>query len=358
MRINRTIVVTLSLLAVAASGCKPKVGKKCSAGESYCTKDGALFCGDDNKLQATACHGPKGCVQHGKSADCDVSLAVASESCEDNENLACAIDRKAVLECKDHVWTVDATCKGAKGCEAKGNELFCDHTYAEKDDPCRHEGQYACSSDKAFILKCDGTAMRPINSCRGPKGCTFEEHAERKMTEFSCDDSLAAEGDPCDSNDVHACAMDKKSTFVCKDKKFVAHKGCPGPRGCTVDAAAQKLSCDTGSGVFSAAGGVAKVSSATIAGQGADKGKGKGNAASAKPSASAVTAASASAKAPASASASASAKPAASASASAAASASAKPPASASAKPGATAPVVSAKAGVPAKPAASVTKKK
>lgn len=338
MRIPTLIVASLGALAVLSAGCKPKLGKKCSAGEGYCTNEGALFCGEDGKLAATACHGPKGCTQHGRAMDCDSSLSVAGEGCEDNENLACALDKKAVLECTNHVWAASATCKGAKGCTAKGDELFCDHTYADNADACRHEGQYACTADKAAILKCDGTAMHPITTCRGPKGCTFEEHPERQLTEFSCDDSMAAEGDPCDSDDVHACGMDKKSILVCKDKKFASLKACPGPRGCVVDAIAHKLSCDTGSGVFSAAGGTAKLSSAA-GGQGVAKGK-TAAPASAKPATSSPAVASASSSKPvASAAPSASVKPSTSATASALPSAktaaSATP--AASTKPGAAA---------------------
>ena len=167
----------------------------------------------------------------------------------------------------------------------KGNEIFCDHTTGDKDDVCSRDGQIACASDKAAILKCGGNAMHVVDSCRGPKACTFEEHPEKEEIDFSCDDSVAQEGDTCASEGLYACSVDKKAIHICKGSQFVSFKACPGPAGCTFDAAQEKLSCDTGSGVFSGAGGTAKVASAS-AGSAKGSGAAAKTAASAKPSAS------------------------------------------------------------------------
>lgn len=339
MRIDRFIVASFVCAIVLATGCKPKVGAKCTKGTSFCTKEGgALFCGEDGKLAAMGCGGPKACVQQGKVAACDTSLSVAGDGCEDNDNIACSTDKKSELDCKAHTWVVGATCKGAKGCETKGDELFCDHTIADKDDPCHRDGQIACTTDKSLILRCTNNVMTAIDSCRGPKSCTFEEQPAAQRIEFNCDDSVAQEGDPCETENNHACAVDHKAIHVCKDKKFVSLKACPGAKGCTFDPATDKLSCDTGSGLFVGAGGAAKISSA-----GGAAGGTKG----------AKTAGAASGSAKAAASAAASAKPAASAAVAASASAkpggSAAPVASASGKPaGSAKPVASTKAATPA----------
>lgn len=321
MHFGRWMVVSLGLgMALVAGGCKPKAGKPCTAGQSFCTADGALFCGDDGKLTTMSCLGPKGCVQHGSTAACDTSLANAGEGCEDNDNAACATDKKSELTCTSHAWTSDAACKGPKGCTVKGNEIFCDHTIGDKGDVCSRDGQIACTTDKTAILKCQNQVMTVVDSCRGAKGCTDEEHPEKQLIEFSCDDSVAQEGDTCASEGNYACAMDRKGMHICQGGKFVSFKACTGPQGCTIDAAAEKLSCDTGSGVFSGAGGVAKVaSSSTPKGSGAAAAKA---AASAKPAASATATASA--------------KPA----ASAAGTSSAKPALSSSAKPAASVKIV------------------
>lgn len=317
MRIDKWIVLFACSFLVLSTSCKPKVGGKCTIGQSYCTKEGALFCGEDGKLVATSCQGPLGCVQHGKAASCDQSLAVVGEPCEDQDNVACSVDKRSELDCKAKQWVLGATCKGAKGCELKSDELFCDHTLADKDDPCHRDGQIACSNDKAFILRCEGNVFKAIDSCRGPKSCTFEEHPAQQRIEFNCDDSVAEAGDPCEAENNHACAGDHKAIHVCHSKQFVQLKACTGPKGCTFDPNTDKLSCDQGSGgIFVGSGGAAKISSAGGA-AGGTKGKGApANSSSAKTTASAAPSAAASVK------------PATSAVASAAASSSAKPTAS------------------------------
>ena len=336
MRVKNWIVASLFVgsFVVLLGGCKPKLGAKCTAGQSFCTPDGVLFCGDENKLVSGGCHGPLGCVQHGKSASCDQSIPEVGEGCEDIDNVACTVDKKGELDCKNHKWVLGATCKGTKGCELKGDELFCDHTIADKDDPCHKDGQIACTTDKQFILRCQDHVMTAIDSCRGPKSCTFEEQPARQIIEFSCDDAVAQEGDPCASDNNHACSVDGKTMHICRNSKFVSFKPCGGAKGCRPDASGDKLLCDTGSGFFSGSGGGGKLSNSNAAAGGTK----------AKP-AGATTA-------------SASAKPAASASATVAASASAKPApsasaavaaASASAKPGtaaAASAVASAKPGI------------
>ena len=323
MRVKNWILASLvfGVFVVLLGGCKPKLGAKCTPGSSFCTPDGILFCGDENKLVSGGCHGPNGCVQHGKTASCDQSISQVGEGCLDNENVACTVDTKGELDCKNHKWVLGATCKGAKGCELKGDELFCDHTIADKDDPCHRDGQIACTTDKTLIMRCQNNIMTAIDTCRGPKSCTFEEQPARQIIEFNCDDSIAAEGDPCASENNHACSVDGKGMHICKGGKFVAFKACAGAKGCRPDANSDKLLCDTGSGFFSGAGGGGKLSNASGA-AGGTKAKTAGAAsASAKPAASASASATVAA--------SASAKPAASASAAVAGSASAKPGASA-----------------------------
>ena len=169
MRVGNWIVLSLVVgLVLVATGCKPKVGGKCKAGAVVCTKEGALFCGDDGKYVATGCHGPAGCTAAGTASACDASLALAGEGCEVEGNIACAVDKKAQLDCKNHTWVVGATCKGAKGCEFKDEELFCDHAIADKDDPCHRDGQIACTNDRALIMKCQDHVFTPIDACRGP----------------------------------------------------------------------------------------------------------------------------------------------------------------------------------------------
>ena len=288
MRFANWMIASVCIgLVFVATGCKPKVGGKCKSGAVVCTKDGALFCADDNKYATLGCHGPLGCLAAGTDSTCDASLALAGDGCETEGNIACSVDKKAQLDCKNHKWVLGATCKGAKGCELRDEELFCDHTIADKDDPCHRDGQIACMTDKTLILKCQDNVMRPVDSCRGPASCTFEEHPEKDLIEFNCDDSVAKEGDPCNANGFHACDVDKKAIHICQNSKFTQLKACAGPKGCVVDATSHKLSCDQGTGgFFSGAGNTAKVSQAAGGEKGTTKAKtGADAAAAAKPDA-------------------------------------------------------------------------
>ena len=66
MRVGNWIVLSLVVgLVLVSTGCKPKVGAEVQGGAVVCTKEGALFCGDDNKYVAAGCHGPAGCTAAG-----------------------------------------------------------------------------------------------------------------------------------------------------------------------------------------------------------------------------------------------------------------------------------------------------
>jgi hypothetical protein len=179
---------------------------------------------------------------------CDNSLATLSDGCAEKGDVACAVDKKAALECQDNKFVVGETCKGARGCEVKdGDKIRCDNDVSDADDPCHFVNDYACTPDKGMLLKCLDHKMTKLNSCRGHKGCRVFEIPEEKKIEFVCDDSVAMENDPCDEDNEHACSMDKKAIYVCKSNKFVSLKACPGPQGCSFDDKAEKFSCDTSS---------------------------------------------------------------------------------------------------------------
>ena len=75
----------------------------------------------------------------------------------------------------------------------------------------------------------------------------FELPQEKKV-QFDCDDSIANDGDACDTANEQACTADKKSMLVCKGNKFGSPTPCPGPAGCTHDEKADTYACDTGLG--------------------------------------------------------------------------------------------------------------
>jgi hypothetical protein len=233
--------------------CNPKPGDKCSPGQAACLDPTTgLFC-NGGKMTTMTCKGSQGCVKQGSSVLCDNSVASEKDGCNEKGDVACALDKKAALECKDSAFALAETCKGVGGCQIKQDKITCDNDIADPGDPCHFLNDYACTSDKQLVLRCDANKMTPLNSCRGPRSCRVIELPQEKKIEFFCDDSVAQENDPCDTNGEEACTMDKKGMLVCRDHKFVSPKPCP--NGCLYDEKGDKYTCEQG-GATASAGGV------------------------------------------------------------------------------------------------------
>jgi hypothetical protein len=245
----------LVLLWIAASfatltaSCKPKQGGKCTAGQISCAdaKNG-LFCGSDGTFQIMTCDGVDGCKQSGAAVTCDNSIAAVNDGCNTPGDAACAVDRKSALICTGGIFAVGETCKGPGGCTINGDTITCDNDISDPGDPCRTPGDYACTSDKAMVLRCDDHKMTSLNTCRGPKACGIVPVPAQNKVEFVCDDSIAMEGDSCDTNGEEACSVDKKSMYVCTANKFTSPKLCNGPTGCTYEEKFDRYGCDQGGG--------------------------------------------------------------------------------------------------------------
>ena len=240
------VVLAAGVWSSVVVGCKPaKAGDKCVAGQALCVGgNAALTCGSDGKFRSMSCSGPQGCQTTGGTIACDDTIAQEKDGCDEDGEVACSTDKKAALECHGGVFTVGETCKGPHGCEVNGDKIRCDNDIADPNDPCHFIGDYGCSSDKVFVLKCVDHKMQKLNSCRGTKGCKVVELPQNKL-EFVCDDSVAQLDDPCDEDGEHACTMDKKALLVCKAQKFAQHKPCGGAKGCSFDEKGEKFECDT-----------------------------------------------------------------------------------------------------------------
>jgi hypothetical protein len=234
-------------LGFSMLGCKPKPGDKCQGSTGACADQAsALVCVND-VLTSVPCRGAKGCASTASTIDCDNSLSNVGDVCLAPGDISCAVDHKSALECDNGKFKVAGTCKGADGCQIKpGNRIACDSNVAESGDPCHTNGDYACAMDKKFVLKCGDHKFAEIATCRGPKACRVYELKEENRVEFTCDDTMAQENDPCDAAGEYACSMDKKSIYTCKDNKYVAFKPCAG--GCSYDEKDHSLSCLQGGG--------------------------------------------------------------------------------------------------------------
>jgi hypothetical protein len=269
------LILLLAAIVAVPLGCKPKAGDKCSGNKATCASTSAgLFC-FAGKLQEMSCQGPLGCFTKGSRVECDNSVASVKDGCNEENDGACALDHKALLQCKNGAFVLSETCKGARGCEiVNGDRVTCDNDIADEGDPCRVNGDYACTSDKSMVLKCVNQQMTDLNSCRGPKACRVFEIPEQHKVEFVCDESVSQLNDPCDTDNEESCSTDRKSLFSCHSNKYVLAKSCPGPNGCNFDERSRRHSCDTSGSAGGAA--AAGSGSAATAGSAAPTRKKKG----------------------------------------------------------------------------------
>jgi hypothetical protein len=212
-----------TVLLFAAAGCKPKPGGRCSIGAKACL-DGhtSLIC-VDSKYTEAPCAGPDGCLQTGRQVDCDDTIASKGDSCDEPEDLACSADKKSELRCRSNHFVVASSCRGPTGCFFTGNKLHCDTDLADLSDPCEDKDDLACSLDKKALYKCDGAKYDTESTCRGPKGCVIEG------TSVKCDHHVAEVGDACHTESAYACTSDRKTLLICRQNKFKKDKGCNKP---------------------------------------------------------------------------------------------------------------------------------
>jgi hypothetical protein len=233
----------LAFALTFALACKPKLGGQCTAtagasGTVCVDKATALFCADGVYTQVS-CRGEKAC----SAGECDESIAAEQDPCSIPDAIACSVDHKEALRCVNRRFVLDETCKGPTGCKvASPAKISCDNNVADVNDPCQLEGDYACTTDRSLALRCERHTMRPLNTCRGPKQCVILPRPNTDRVDFSCDDSIAEEGDACDTNGEEACTMDRKGMFVCRGNKFGSLKPCAG--GCLYEEKTDRYTCN------------------------------------------------------------------------------------------------------------------
>lgn len=219
----------VAVVAVAASliGCKPKAGAKCKTdGREVCAdKTTALVC-KSGAWTPMACRGTKGCDSSGGDTDCDQSVAQADDLCVDDEKAVCTPDNKAALECKGGKWTLKDRCLGPKGCTTDAQFVHCDNSLANIGDPCGQADDHACALDQKSMLVCKADKWELQSHCRGAKACRMDGD------DVTCDESVAAVGDPCGTEGGAACSADMKAVLECKGGKMALDENCK--KGCDV----------------------------------------------------------------------------------------------------------------------------
>ncbi len=118
-------VLLAALLVVAFVGCKKKAGASCSTDrEAECTSSITAMTCISGTWRELSCRGPKGCGTQASLVDCDQTLAMAGDSCETEDNFACAVDQKSTLRCEKTRWVMAHACP--KSCAVKDRVVDCD----------------------------------------------------------------------------------------------------------------------------------------------------------------------------------------------------------------------------------------
>lgn len=171
-------LITCAFVLALAGGCSKKVPDT----GSKCTKEGDVVCKDKKSAvicaggtwQALPCRGGTGCMSMGPSANdsCNNTKYEVGEPCV-TDKPECKLDGKGVIECKDNKWVLVQKCAGMNGCVANAQGWKCDMSTGDEGDPCMPESKdtYACTTDKATMLRCDGAKMVAHAKCPGRHGC-------------------------------------------------------------------------------------------------------------------------------------------------------------------------------------------
>lgn len=231
-----TLVLGLGLIALLPACSKAKEGEECKQeGRHVCTgKDSSLVC-VDSKWVALPCRGAAGCSGSGEAVECANNGYLAGEPCsiaEDDHE--CSVDKKAQLKCDGKKWKLVDKCLGPKGCTTTASEVHCDVSLTELGAECSSDDAHSCSVDGKSLHQCKSGHIVFDSPCRGEGGCKPNGGPMR------CDNTIAAPGDSCESDEAAACSPDMKQLLFCKGKKMVVGEKCK--KACVVQG--ETVSCN------------------------------------------------------------------------------------------------------------------
>ena len=230
MRARHVLAVALALLMLIAilPACGKSVGSSCKAGESACLNPKSALSCVGGKFIEVACKGPLGCTRYQEHANCDVSIAAEGDNCLglNDEEYACSTDKKRALICRNGKMERHLECRGKSGCALLGQQVSCDTSVAEKNDPCKVQGASACTASQKELLVCKDGKFVHYRHCRGQAGCYTRDEAP------ACDETMSLEGDECGLPGFVVCSVDAQSELICQNGVFMKARTCR--NGCTV----------------------------------------------------------------------------------------------------------------------------
>lgn len=232
MSIRGFVLGAALVVSVCATGCKGKVGDKCSGAGSCQDARTALVCGTSSRLELVECKGPDGCSEAG-GLSCDFRGNAARDKCinrGDAHPQLCTPDKKARVQCVKGLVERDE-CDGPQGCTAKTEQtMACDRTM-KVGGSCADDGDW-CSGDTIDWLQCKDGKLIVAAKCRGPKHCRSGRDRGLGVQIIQCDVSVSEANDPCIGSGK-SCTADKTALLACT-KGHMQPSPCGGGHTCHV----------------------------------------------------------------------------------------------------------------------------
>lgn len=168
---------TTTTYAVTCDFTGNEANTDCTADDdsAMCAADkSAMIMCKKGKIERHLCRGPKACAETTNEVNCDTSVQVAGEACDDKD-VACTPDKKQRLECRDKKLVVEMNCRGPKGCGiTPDRKIECDRGGQNMGDPCGDDGDYACMPDQKGVVKCAKHVWAKDEMCTGKRKCVQE----------------------------------------------------------------------------------------------------------------------------------------------------------------------------------------
>jgi len=136
-----------------------------------CTSDRtkALVCKTGRFSMWRHCRGPDKCqIVDGRNLQCDTTLGAPGDPCAQQGTYSCAVDRKAMLVCDGAKLSVASSCRGPGACAVQrdARKVDCDDSVALEGDPCDQPKRIACAVDAKAELVCTAGTFTKKRDCR------------------------------------------------------------------------------------------------------------------------------------------------------------------------------------------------
>jgi hypothetical protein len=142
----------------------PPLDYACSADHAT-----ALVCDGGRFTLWRDCRGPDKCqIVDGRNLHCDTTLGAPGDPCAQQGTYSCSVDRTAMLSCDGNVLALASSCRGPDGCRIQrdARKVDCDDSVALEGDPCDQPKRIACAVDHKSELVCAASKYAKKRDCR------------------------------------------------------------------------------------------------------------------------------------------------------------------------------------------------